>query len=201
MAGEIDSSWSGKRVVVLGGSSGIGLAVAQLVAARGAEVVIGSSSNTRLGGALESLGERAKGRAIDLLDERAIENFFDALETFDHLVFTAGDKLALAELATTDLAQARHAFELRYWGAVAAVKYGNALIRDGGSIVLTSGIAGQRSARRLGSRRERLRGDRRARASRARRGAGAAASERRGARAGAHESVAKHAGGRPRDHV
>src|SRR6202041_2090197 len=70
--------------------------------------------------------------------------FFQANGDFDHLVFTAGDTLQLNELAATDLTKARHAFELRYWSALAAVKYGSPHIRKGGSIVLTTGIAGQR---------------------------------------------------------
>jgi NAD(P)-dependent dehydrogenase (short-subunit alcohol dehydrogenase family) len=50
----------------------------------------------------------------------------------------------LRELAATDLQQARRAFELRYWSALTAVKYGSPHIRKDGSIVLTTGIAGQR---------------------------------------------------------
>src|SRR6202008_456659 len=61
-----------------------------------------------------------------------------------HLVFTAGDSLQLEALAKTDLKQARHAFELRYWSALATVKYGSSQIRNGGSIVLTTGVAGRR---------------------------------------------------------
>jgi Enoyl-(Acyl carrier protein) reductase len=50
----------------------------------------------------------------------------------------------LHELADTDLKQARRAFELRYWSALATVKYGSPQIRKGGSIVLTTGVAGRR---------------------------------------------------------
>src|SRR6202044_3353066 len=55
-----------------------------------------------------------------------------------------GDSLRLHELAATDLKHARRAFELRYWSALAAVKYGSPNIRKGGSFVLTTGIAGRR---------------------------------------------------------
>jgi NAD(P)-dependent dehydrogenase (short-subunit alcohol dehydrogenase family) len=133
-----------KRVVVLGGSSGIGLAVAQLAAAQGAKVVIASSSAERVHKAVESIGREAQGHAVDLSNEQAIAAFFLKLGPFDHLVFTAGDSLHLHDLASTDLQQARHAFELRYWAALAAVKYGSPSIRLGGSVVLTTGIAGQR---------------------------------------------------------
>jgi NAD(P)-dependent dehydrogenase (short-subunit alcohol dehydrogenase family) len=133
-----------KRVVVLGGSSGIGLAVAQQAAAQGASVVIASSSAERVQKAVESIGGGARGHAVDVSDERAVAAFFSKLGAFDHLVFSAGDSLRLHDLADTDLQQARQAFELRYWSALAAVKYGSPHIRKGGSVVLTTGIAGQR---------------------------------------------------------
>ena len=133
-----------KRVVIVGGSSGIGLAVAEEVALQGAEVVIVSSNAARVQEAMKSIGGEARGEAVDVSDEKAVEIFFTNLGAFDHLVFTAGDSLQLQELADTDLKQARGAFELRYWSALATVKYGSRQIRKGGSIVLTTGVAGRR---------------------------------------------------------
>ena len=133
-----------KRVVILGGSSGIGLAVAEQAASQGAKVVIASSNAERVQKAIESLGGNAQGHTLDLSDEQAVETLFAKLGDFDHLVFTAGDSLHLHNHATTDLKQARRAFELRYWAALAAVKYGSKNIRKGGSVVLTTGVAGQR---------------------------------------------------------
>jgi NAD(P)-dependent dehydrogenase (short-subunit alcohol dehydrogenase family) len=133
-----------KRVVILGGSSGIGLAVAEQAASQGAQIVIASSNAERVQKAVESVGGNAQGETLDVSDERAVETLFAKLGAFDHLVFTAGDNLHVQDFATTDLKQARRAFELRYWAALAAVKYGSKNIRKGGSIVLTTGIAGQR---------------------------------------------------------
>ena len=133
-----------KRVVILGGSSGIGLAVAEQAASQGAKLVIASSNAERVQKGIESLGGNAQGHTLDLSDEQAVETLFAKLGAFDHLVFTAGDSLHLHDLATTDLKQARRAFELRYWAALAAVKYGSKNIRKGGSVVLTTGVAGQR---------------------------------------------------------
>jgi NAD(P)-dependent dehydrogenase (short-subunit alcohol dehydrogenase family) len=138
------NGFEGKRVVILGGSSGIGLAVAQQAASHGASVVIASSSAGRVQKAVEAIGGGAQGQAFDVSDERAVANFFSEVGAFDHLVFSAGDSLRLHDLADTDLQEARYAFELRYWAALAAVKYGSPHIRKGGSIVLTTGIAGQR---------------------------------------------------------
>ncbi len=139
-----ENGFENKRVVIVGGSSGIGLAVAEEAASQGADVVIVSSSAGRVQEAIKSIGGAARGQAVDVSDEKAVESFLTNLGGFDHLVFTAGDSLQLNELAKTDLKQARHAFELRYWSALAAVKYGSPHIRKGGSIVLTTGIAGQR---------------------------------------------------------
>lgn len=133
-----------KRVVILGGSSGIGLAVAEHAASEGARIVIASSNPERVQKALDGLNGNAEGQTLDLSDEKAVETLFAKIGGFDHLVFTAGDSLQLNDLATTDLKQARRAFELRYWAALSAVKYGSRNIRKGGSIVLTTGIAGQR---------------------------------------------------------
>jgi NAD(P)-dependent dehydrogenase (short-subunit alcohol dehydrogenase family) len=133
-----------QRVVVLGGSSGIGLAVAQQVVAQGASAVIASSNANRIKEAVGTLDGKAEGHMLDLSNEQDIQSFFQRLGDFDHLVFTAGDTLQLNELAATDLNKARRAFELRYWAVLAAVKYASTHIRERGSIVLTTGIAGER---------------------------------------------------------
>ena len=134
----------GKKVIVLGGSSGIGYAVAEYALAEGARVVIGSSHTGRVDAAVAALGTNAEGHALDLTDEPAIEAFFNGVGSFDHLVFTAGDSLRLGEIAATDLSLARRAFDIRYWGALAAVKCGAPRIVQGGSIVLTTGVAALR---------------------------------------------------------
>jgi NAD(P)-dependent dehydrogenase (short-subunit alcohol dehydrogenase family) len=130
-------------IVVLGGTSGIGFAVAKAASAEGASVVVGSSSQTRVAAAVAALGGGAEGRAVDLSDETSTDAFFEAVGEFDHLVYTAGEPLKLLGL-DADLAEIRRFFELRYWGAIAAAKYGRRTIRDGGSLVFTSGSAGAR---------------------------------------------------------
>lgn len=137
-------SLEAKKIAVLGGSSGIGLAVAEAAAREGAEVIIASSSQARIDEALKSLPASAQGHVVDLSSEAAIESLFAEVGGFDHLVYTAADRLQLNRLAETDLAAARKFYDLRYWGALAAVKYASPNIRPGGSIVLTSGLAGLR---------------------------------------------------------
>lgn len=82
-------SLTGQRIVILGGSSGIGLATAQAAAAEGASVVIASSRKARLDVALAALPAGAEGHALDLTDEPTVKAFFAGLGSLDHLVFTA----------------------------------------------------------------------------------------------------------------
>jgi NAD(P)-dependent dehydrogenase (short-subunit alcohol dehydrogenase family) len=137
-------TFDGQRIVVLGGSSGIGLATAQAAAREGATVVIASSRKARIDQALATLPPGTEGHALDLADGEATQALFARLGSFDHLVFTAGEKLQLGGLSDTDLDTARRFFTLRYWGAYYAAKFGSSNIRKGGSIVFTSGIAAQR---------------------------------------------------------
>lgn len=132
------------RVVVAGGTSGIGFGVAEAAAQAGAEVIIASSNPERVAAALDRLPQGTRGEALDLTDEAQVSAFFARVGAFDHLVYTAGETLLLQNLADLSIEAARRAFEVRYWGALKAVKYGASLIRARGSITLTSGVASSR---------------------------------------------------------
>jgi NAD(P)-dependent dehydrogenase (short-subunit alcohol dehydrogenase family) len=128
---------SGKKVVILGGTSGFGLATARAAALAGAEVVIASRSQANVDKALSALPAGATGATVDVTDEAALNRFFASLGGLDHLVVTAGDT-APAFNPTTE--QARHAFEVRFWGPYLSTKAAAPHIRPGGSITLTNGI-------------------------------------------------------------
>jgi NAD(P)-dependent dehydrogenase (short-subunit alcohol dehydrogenase family) len=135
---------NGKRVVVLGGTSGIGLATAKAAQREGAAILVASSRRQRVDGALSTLAAKAEGEVVDLTDEGQVRAFFERIGAFDHLVFCAGETLHLQTLEKTELGQARAFVNLRFWGAFMAVKYGSPHIRPGGSITLTNGVAGLR---------------------------------------------------------
>jgi NAD(P)-dependent dehydrogenase (short-subunit alcohol dehydrogenase family) len=137
-------SLSGKRVVILGGTSGIGLATAQAAEREGAAVVIASSRRERLDRALASLRSGAVGEVVDVADEAQVRALFECIGAFDHLVFSAGESLQLEPLDTMQVERARGFVNVRFWGAFMAAKYGSPHIRPGGSITLTNGIAGLR---------------------------------------------------------
>jgi NAD(P)-dependent dehydrogenase (short-subunit alcohol dehydrogenase family) len=83
-----DHSLSGKRVVILGGTSGIGFATAMAAAHQGASIVVASSSKRKVESALSRLPAGAEGEVIDLSSEERVRDFFAGTGEFDHLVFT-----------------------------------------------------------------------------------------------------------------
>ncbi len=137
-----------KRAVIIGGTSGIGFAVAEAAQAAHAEVVVVSRKQENVDNAIKRLSNGAKGFAVDVRNESEVASFFDRLGAFDHLVFTAGDwdnwGGPPAPLAELDLARAAQIFSVRFWGAVTAVKHASKSISSGGSITLTDGMVAHR---------------------------------------------------------
>lgn len=136
-----------KHVVILGGTSGIGLATAMAAADHGARVTIASHRKENVESACSELPADTTGYVVDAADEHALEDFFVKVGEFDHLVFTAGGALLLGEIDKISTGEAMAAFSVRFWGAWLAAKYARRNILDGGSIVLSSGIAGSRPQR------------------------------------------------------
>ena len=137
-----------KRVVVVGGTSGIGFAVAEVALREHAKVIVASSSAANVESALKRLSEGASGVAMDVTDEAAVADVFEKLGKFDHLVFTAGDwNLRRGPLADLDLEIARSNFTVRFWGALAVIKHAHKSISPGGSITLTDGMIAHRPSK------------------------------------------------------
>ncbi|MEU0988832.1 SDR family oxidoreductase [Streptomyces sp. NPDC005953] len=133
-----------RRVIVLGGTSGIGLATALAAAGRGALVTVASSRRDTVEAAVKTLPPGSRGVVCDARDEKDVQRLFAETGPFDHLVFTAGDSLLLDRIEAITSSDARGAFEIRFWGAWLAAKYAKEHLRPGGSIILSSGIAAGR---------------------------------------------------------
>jgi NAD(P)-dependent dehydrogenase (short-subunit alcohol dehydrogenase family) len=136
---------AGHKIVVIGGSSGMGLATARAAALEGAEVTIASSRQDRVDAALGELPAGCVGTALDVRDEAEVASFFERLGHLDHLAFTAGDAFAPRPLADFGLSDARAVLDVRFWGAVTVIKYAAPRISPGGSIGLTTGTASDQS--------------------------------------------------------
>jgi len=133
-------------VVVLGGSSGMGLATAKAAKADGARVVIAGRSRERLQAARAVLGDGVRTVALDVGDEMGTRALFSELGPVDHVFITAGAVLFDPKLAP-DAASVRPALDTRFWGAFNAAKFAAANMSAGGSITFTSGTAAMRPIR------------------------------------------------------
>ena len=139
-----EEALSGKKIVIIGGSAGIGLATAKRAAAKGAQLIIASANLQRINNALNELPEGSKGFQLDVTNENAVKDFFEKTGELDHLIFTAGENLLLGNITDLPLETARNFFNIRYWGAFTAVKYAAPFLSKSGSVVFTGGIAANR---------------------------------------------------------
>jgi NAD(P)-dependent dehydrogenase (short-subunit alcohol dehydrogenase family) len=125
---------AGKKVVVVGGSSGIGLSTAELATRQGAEVVVASRNAEHLNAVATTLGARAI--AADVTSDESIENLFRACGPVDHVVVTAA-QLRSGPFKTVAMDDVRVTMEGKFWGAWRVAR--SAEIRPGGSLTLVSG--------------------------------------------------------------
>ena len=136
-------SLEGQRVVIIGGTSGIGRAVAQAALAAGASAHIGSSNADKLKAALALLGTGATGATINVCDEGSVEAFFADHAAFDHIVVSAA-VTPIASVRDLSLADARGAMESKFWGAYHVARA--AKLTERGSLTLVSGFLAGRPA-------------------------------------------------------
>jgi NAD(P)-dependent dehydrogenase (short-subunit alcohol dehydrogenase family) len=136
-------SLANKTVVILGGSSGIGLATAKAARAEGASVVISGRSQQRLDAARAEIGGDVKAIALDVADESAMRALFDGLKSVDHIFITAATVTTGGGIgAETDAV--RPGLDTRLCGSWYAAKYGAPKMPPDGSIIFTSGISVRR---------------------------------------------------------
>ncbi|WP_345888616.1 SDR family oxidoreductase [Shewanella algae] len=109
--------------VVIGGTSGIGAELAGQLRAEGAQVHVASRRT-----------------GLDISDEQSVYHFFESVGAFDHLIITAGSFAPAGRVVDVELAQAKAAFDTKFWGAINAAKQAARYIKHGGSITLTSGM-------------------------------------------------------------
>ena len=131
------------RVLVIGGTSGIGLGVASAAAERGAIPIVVSRRQSSVDRALAQLPEYARGATVDLTDLSGVQRLADDVGDIEHLVFTAGESLQLAPLTDLTPDVITDFFQTRFVGALTAVRVFAPRITTGGSITLTSGTAAE----------------------------------------------------------
>jgi NAD(P)-dependent dehydrogenase (short-subunit alcohol dehydrogenase family) len=153
------SKLAGARILIVGGSAGLGYGVAEAGLEYGASIIISSSQQSRVDDAIASLQKSyplAKGNVVgyacDLGTEATLEknvkDLLDRTGVVDHIVYTAGDRLAMKPIEDIDFASLKQGGMVRFFAPFLICKYAyaNKLINPGpkSSITLTTGSISQK---------------------------------------------------------
>lgn len=136
-------SLENKRVVIIGASQGIGLATAEQLSQAGAELVLASRNVEALNEIAKKLPNNTSTYRLDVSVEEDVEQFFETIGTFDHLVIPAAGA-AWGTLAESSTDSSRGLVDSKFWGQYFSVKYGTRQISKTGSITLFSGTVSQK---------------------------------------------------------
>jgi len=137
------SKLQGKVAVITGGSSGIGLATAELFVKEGARVFITGRRQTEIDHAVKKLGEGAMGIQGDVSNMNDLEQLYKIVGKQEHhidiLLVNAGvgDWAALGEITEKEYDQT---FAINVKGALFTVQKALPLLKDGSSIILMGSI-------------------------------------------------------------
>src|ERR1700754_220738 len=133
-------SFTDQDTLVIGGSSGIGLATAKAFVEAGARVTIASRSRGKLDAALRDIGGGARAEVLDTGDAQAVETFL-AGRTWNHVVMAASQTSGgpVRELSLED---AYASMDSKFWGAYRVAR--SARIHDGGSLTIIGGYLAAR---------------------------------------------------------
>lgn len=128
----------GQKIVVIGGSSGIGLATARAAEELGAEVVVTGRSPNKLKVAAETLGPKGTATRADASEREQLDELFSRVGQIDHLVLAAGGAAGAGPIAKLDVDDLRTGFEGRFWPQIAALQAGLPHLRPDGSVTFVS---------------------------------------------------------------
>ena len=125
----------GKKAIVFGGTSGIGLSATQMLSDKGAHVVALSRNPEKL----QNVPKNVITKKMNVLDRDALEQFFKEIGEYDILVNSAtGGARAVGPFLSMDLDGYRASFD-KLWGYTNVVRYGTKYLKNNGNIVLVSG--------------------------------------------------------------
>lgn len=132
---------AGKKAVIFGGTSGIGLAAAKQLVALGAEVIAVSRSPKKAG----DVPAGVTLKQCDVLDRDAVQKLLKECAPYQVLVSAAtGGARAVGPFLEMDMDGFKGSFD-KLWGYTNVVRYGTQYLTDDGSIVLVSGAPARKT--------------------------------------------------------
>ena len=137
-------SLHGKRILIVGGSSGIGLAAAALLLEAGAKVIIAGRSQAKLDSARKrfaAYSDLLEAYTLDMMDETQVIQFFEQrIKQFDHLVISASET-SLVDFKNSEMSTVQELFASKFFGPYQIVKHAAPWLSHTGSVTLFSGAA------------------------------------------------------------
>jgi NAD(P)-dependent dehydrogenase (short-subunit alcohol dehydrogenase family) len=139
-------SLNGRKIVVIGGSSGIGLAVTNLLSENGADLIVTGRNKEKLE-KIKSENQNVKSIAqFDFTDENSVKTFFDSIDEFDDLVIiAAGSPKTGLFLNNGSISNIKDYVNQKLWGVTYTAYYGVPKIKQDGSVIFFIGGAGRRA--------------------------------------------------------
>ena len=134
-----------QKIVIFGGSSGIGFQLAKYLLEKGNEVVIVSRNQEKLEIAKNKLGNNVIFYKADANNESEIIEFANSISQIDHLIVTIRGSNISDLFAESKTKEVKKAFDEKFWTQYKIVRHCLNKIKQTGSIIMTSGITSQRS--------------------------------------------------------
>ncbi|MBS0351560.1 MAG: SDR family oxidoreductase [Proteobacteria bacterium] len=134
---------SGKRIVVIGGTSGIGLGITKACKELGAHLIVARRSPEKLTSTQKELGKQIEIHCLDISQPGEIQSFFDKLDPFDHVAVSAAT-VSWGNFGAMLEKDEQASFRSKFWGQYYTAKFGYPKIKEGGSIIFFAGCWSQK---------------------------------------------------------
>ncbi|RAJ87965.1 NAD(P)-dependent dehydrogenase (short-subunit alcohol dehydrogenase family) [Chitinophaga dinghuensis] len=136
----MSGNFEGKKVIVAGGSTGVGLAAARQLQDAKAQVTITGRSKEKLQQAAAAL-PGINTAAVDSGDRAALDQFFQEHGPFDHLVVTLSGGKGAGQFSTLPLQDLQEGFEGKFWPQLNTIQAALPHINKAGSITIVTAVS------------------------------------------------------------
>ncbi|OXL82389.1 short-chain dehydrogenase [Paenibacillus sp. SSG-1] len=142
----MEQSLKGQRVIIMGGTSGMGLASAQLLVELGADVIVTGRDQAKLETALQLLGSGAKGEQLNAASYEDLKSFYERQGSFDHLVIAVSGAKGGGNFRELSLDELRSGFDAKFWPQVTSAQLSLNTLSGSGSITFLTAISARSHA-------------------------------------------------------
>jgi NAD(P)-dependent dehydrogenase (short-subunit alcohol dehydrogenase family) len=130
-----------KKIVIVGGTSGIGLTTANMLVAEGAQVIISGRDQTKLEQAIKESGASPLSQCVNAADRNQLDAFFKSIGNFDHLVVTVSGGKGAGTFKDLNLNDLHEGFEEKFWPQLHTLQSALPYLSNSGSATLITAVS------------------------------------------------------------